>query len=264
MKSKLLFLIFFLSLFLVPTFAVEVVVQNPEQTNQYEGLATFILGIIGLVVIGFIGIGITFGIVYWIYKKIVDLSQKDKNFLYSLFKNTSDMCFINRDYGMIRKKKRTFFLTYKRNPIYANTSNGIKFLGLYNGEMDKKEDFYILGIYNKIGWFAFEESLILIPSKLKYIVKKEFVNGKKCILIDCEGVDSVNLTQYFQFPLLKQKDKDKFIDLTTFIHNNFIEQNTYRDIIEKQLISFRRGVILSVEANPKLQRDRREPESKEK
>ena len=117
----------------------------------------------------------------------------------------------------------------------------------------------MIGLYNKLGFFKVLRQIIIIPIKFKdKIVRKEFINKKKVLILKCEGLDEVESTEYYLMPLIKDPKKDKeILDFSDYIHKEFFEKTTLRDTIKENLLQYRDGIIKGVEMNPNLQFKRR-------
>lgn len=232
-----------------------------ETTN--EGLRNVIVYIGGFFTLILFIVFVLFIIMMIIMKindKIKEFNRKRKDFLYYNFEENSQFCHNNRDYIMKRRRKRTFFLTWKRAPIFVqNDLEGLKQIGEYNGETFKKEGFYLVSVYNKLHMFKVIETIIIIPLALKErIVKKVEIDGKRAMILDCEGLDEVGSTDYYMIPLIKDsKDKNKFIDFSDMIRKEFTEKIIYRDEIKELLQQSKDSTIKAVESNPNVQMKRR-------
>lgn len=241
------------------TFAVSVV-QTTVQENQdalNQGFGQFLLTVIVFSVVGILILTILFWVIFTFYKKFSSLFQRSKDFLYRQFERDVKHCFVNRDKGMIKRNWRFFWLFFKRETVYCDTSKGLKPIGLYQGEGFKKEGFYMVSLYNKIGLFKVMYSVVIIPLMIKdKLVKKITLGGKSVLVLDCEGLDSYASTEYYFIPLIKD-DNGKFIDFADFVHKNYVEGVVHRDVITKNLLSYRKGVISSVESNPNVHFKRR-------
>ncbi len=243
----------------VPIFAVRVVETTAtEQTNPAsQGLAItiltiFIMSMFGLILL--LGFGFA---VFKIWTWLTDYQRNKDDFIYSVYQNDLLQCQVNADKEMKWRNWKFLWLLYKRRPVYANTSSGLRVLGFYDGEADKKENFKIIALYNQIG-FKMIDKIILIPNGIKYIVKKEMIDGTKVMIIECEEIDQVENTDYYFMPLLKDtKDNTKYLDFSDMIHSEYIEKIIHRDIIKENLQSYREGIIKSVESNPRVHFKRR-------
>lgn len=264
MEIKKLISILILSFyFIASSFAVQVVKQTQiTQEPENEGLRAIVLFIFGGgAIILFIGaiIFLLAWIMYKIYTKIQEYNRKKRDFLYYDFEHNATYCHVNRDTLMKHKRLRTFWIFWKRSNVYAKTKNGLEFLGYYNGEAQKKENYYMVSLYNKLGFFKYQESIIFIPSHMKNdLINKIDTDGKRSMIIYCEGVDSIENTDYYYIPLIYDpKDPNKFIDFSDMIHKDYVEKTVYKDVIKEDLLSFRENIIRSVEANPNVHISRR-------
>ncbi|MHA1381174.1 MAG: hypothetical protein ACTSRG_22630 [Candidatus Helarchaeota archaeon] len=263
MDFKKVILILFSNLFLIAqAFSIQIVSQEQvQQETSNETLKTVIVWVLS-------GMTMILGILFFIFiiimiimkiqKKISEFLRKKKDFLYFNFEENLTFCHFNRDRELKRRKKRTFYLTWKRAPIYCNTSDGLVQIGEYGGETQKKENFFCLALYNKLNLFKTIETIILIPNEIKQdILKKSIVNGEHVILLECDGVDEVGATDYYFQPLVKDPKSDKYLDFSEKIRKDFTNIVTYRNILKEELQAHRTNVIDSVEANPNIHFKRR-------
>lgn len=261
-KSILILLYLFLinvvySVEVVPIKNIEEVTNNNPQNETLKGIIIFVFTILILIgLAALILILIVRGIIK-IQKKIKDINKSKKDFLYKTFEINSELCHKNRDTDLKKRKLKTLFLTWHRSPIYIDTENGLKQIGFYDGETYKKENFLMIGIYNKLGMFKVNRTIILVPYILRNIIRREIIDGKKIIILKCEGLDAYNNTEYYMIPLIKDKDNKSFLDFSDYIHKQFIEKTVYQDLIKENLLQYREGIIKSVEMNPNLQFKRR-------
>lgn len=262
-KSKVKSVVWVLVAYLMTglVYSVTVVDQSKEEASGFGGgLFTLILTFL---VIAFIGVGIIALIVMFLvrlYKKLSDYKRRNKDFLYYDFEYQVSQLHINSDPQLKYRNPRRFWIFWKRMPVYVDTEDeGYKFIGYYNGEGYKKEDFYMIGLYNKLGLFKYINQIVIIPFKIKKSVKKIYVDKKKAMIIKAEGIDNVGNTDYYFIPLIRDKsnaDKE-FIDFADYVHKNFFESIIYRDVIKTNLEQYREGVIKSVETNPNIHFKRR-------
>jgi len=248
------------------TYAVQIVQDvKPivEEPVVNSGLRTFMIWFFGLGTLFLFVVFILFLFAMMILKfqkKVSEYVRKKKDFLYFNFEENTQFCNNNRDYNMKRRKKRTLFLTWKRAPVYIQDSTGeLRQIGEYNGETNEKENFYMVSIYNKIGIFKTIETIVLIPNEIKSrIVKKIEIDGKKALILYCEGIDEVGSTDYYMIPLIiDNKNPNKFVDFSDMVRTQFTDKIIYRNEIKEILQSSRENVINSVEANPNVHFNRR-------
>lgn len=245
----------------VSTFAVQIVEQTEvKEVVSSEGLKTFI--------VWFFSIGVSIlAIVFFFFilallimklqKKMSDFMRKKKDFLFSNFEEILSQCHLNKDYEMKFRRFRSLFLIWNRNPVYLNTSDGLKQIGDYDGETYRKESFFFLALNNKMSFFKSKQTIIVFPIEwYETLLKKSVVNKKKVILIDCEGLDEIGSTDYYYQPLIKDKE-GKFIDLSDKFRKEFTEPVVYRDLLKEELQEHKSAVIKAVESNPYLHQGRR-------
>jgi len=251
--------IFLMNLFTVS--AVQVVQQNELTPEQSVLKGVIVTGGTIVIIICFIFLVcfVLYKIIFAIWKKIAGMNAKEKDFLYTQFGQDLMQTHINRDVTMKRRLKRTFGMFWRRNPVYIETKkDGLVQIGSYNGECKKKENYYLVSIYNKLTMFKFSDQIILIPYELKHIIRKIKVNGANCMVLNCVGVDTVGNTDYYVIPLIQDpENKNKVIDFADKIHKEYFESITFRDVIKKNLLQYRENIIKSVEANPTVHFNRR-------
>lgn len=240
--------------------AVQVVQQTTEPVAQdgASGIAVLLLTIffIGLFVLGFVCVMLF--IILKVYKAFSQYQREKDDFIYGLYKNDQNQCHVNRNPQMKKRNWKFFWLFFKRKPVYMRNDKGFDIIGMYDGECYKKEGYYCISLYHKIGMFKTYDNIILIPLKLKdLIVSKINVEGKEVYVLDCEGIDQLGNTDYYFQPLIWDKSRKEFIDYNDVIHKDYFEKATYRDVIKENLQSYRDNVIKSLEANPKVQYNRR-------
>lgn len=197
-------------------------------------------------------------IIMKIQKKIQDFNRKRKDYLFFDYEQNAQFCHNNRDYEMKYKNWRRVWITWKRSPVFCNTKDGLRQIGEYNGEALKKEGFFMVAVYNKIGLFKTIETIVLIPNKVKHIIKTIIINKQKVLLLECEGIDEVGSTDYYFAPLIPDPKKEQsFIDFSDFVRINFTDKVVYRNILKEELQEHRQAVVHAVESNPYLHQGRR-------
>lgn len=248
----------FIPLFIIVPFVNAVtVVRETSKEAMDQGTSSVALTIFVMIIIGFFALCLSFWVIWKIYKAISDYGKKRKDFLYENFEVDLKQCYIGKDNTMMKRNWKFFWLFWKRNYVYADTENGLKIIGNYNGETSKKENFYLISIHNKMG-FKNLYKIILVPTSIKNkLIKKLQVDNKSVLVLDCEGIDNIGNTDYYYMPLIKDLSKDKFIDFADKIHKEYIESIVYRDVIKTNLLQYREGVIRSVEVNPNVHFKRR-------
>jgi len=240
------------------------VVQEESQQAQNEGVRAVIITVLSILFIVFLFSALIMAIVFVmikIYQKLSDYKRKAKDYLYYDFEYQIQQCHINRDYELKYRNPRRFWIFWNRLPVYIDTKDeGLKFVGMYQGETKKKEGIYMIALYNKLSIFKYVEQIVLVPYSLKsYMVKKIHVGKNKALILEAEGIDNVGNTDYYYIPLIKDNTKreKEFIDFADYIHREFFESIIYRDVIKTNLQQYREGVIKSVETNPSIHFKRR-------
>ena len=268
MNFRQIFFILSIYLSLGLSYAVEVV-RRDELTN--EGVSAgfrniiiliFTLGVIFLLFVG--GCILFIWILIKIWRKLSEHQRRKKSLVYDLFVYDLAQCHYNYDSKLKKRNWKLFFLFWKMREIYIETEKGsLETIGKYYGECKKKEGFYLLAVYNKVGVFKYVGQIIIIPYEIKDLIVKKIDRDKNRIMfLTCEGIDRLAGSDYYYIPLIKDpKKNNKFLDFTDQIHKNYIEIDTYRDIIIENLSSYRQGIVQSVETNPFVHFGRRGGES---
>jgi len=258
----------FLLIILFSSFTFGVKIVNDEQVNKStpavnEGLQSFIItvfsfGIMALLFLVFIFIFAW--ILMKIWKKLTEVKRGKVDFLYNYFLTLLNQCHLNYDKKLKKRNWKFLWIFWKRKPVFMENSNGeLDIIGTYHGESFKKEGFYALAIYNKIGLFKYSSQIILIPNEIKNtILKKIDVEQGRTIILKGEGLDSINSYDYFFMPLIIDEENDsKFLNFANKIRKEFVEPIVYNDVIDESFLSYRKGIIGSVEFNPFVQFGRR-------
>lgn len=262
LKKILSFLLLTLFLF-SPIYGVEIVKDVTEGSSEDRSTIQNVI-VMGLTIMFFGVLLATFVLIcawifYKIQSKIEETSREKNDFYFSIFNRDRQNAHFNADARLKKKNWKMMWFFYKRKPVYAKTKKGLKLLGHYDGETDKKENFYILTVYNKLGMFSYRTRAILIPKELKdVIVEKVTLDKQTYITLNCEGIDEVENTNYFLIPLIEDPNKDKsFLDFADLIHKKYFEKLIYRDVIKENLQGYRQNMIDAVEGNLTIQAKRR-------
>lgn len=263
-RINILFLFIILIFSFCNIYGVQVIEkQQIEPESQFgEGIAKIIVSIIVfsfiILVIGLILFGIAFAF-YKMSRKLTEYEKRKRDFLYYDFENNTIQAHQNRDSTLKFRNWKFFFIFWKRMPVMVKGQNGLQAIGEYNGEFTKKENFYMLSIYNKIGVLKYFEKMIIIPMNIKNVIVEKIQIGKqKAVVLNCEGIDNVGSTDYYYMPLIRNEQRpQEFLDFSDYIFTNYIEKVTHRDIIRENLMEYRHSVIKAVEMNPNLTMKRR-------
>lgn len=241
------------------------VMTSQEDKIQGTGkfLAYVVLWIMGATILFIIFCGILLGI-FWImwkvYKKLTEYNRGKHDFVYNTFTHDLTQCHYGYDKNMKKRNWKLFWLFWKRKPVYIEGDNGLEAIGGYHGETYRKNGFYLIGLYNKMGLFKYLGQIIIIPIELKDdVIKKYNVNGEHALIIKAEGIDRFIRDMYY-IPLIKNpKSNKEFLDFSNKISSEYMEVETYRDMISENLQKYREAVIRSVESNPQVHFKRRMP-----
>lgn len=246
------------------TFAIQIIDPN-QPINPTEPVKTFkdsvIQGVVIGIALGLIG-GILWWIIQWIAKKFKDAQRKHKDLIYFKFLHEVNLCNINRDSSLKYRDWKWFFLAWKRTPIYIRNEEGLRLIGLYDGELNKKEGFKLLSIYSKKNFFTGENYILIIPYQIRQIMKKESYGGKISIIIESYGLDEVGNNDYYLMPIIKNLEGDSqkpFLDFNDFISKEYFEKYILREIIKDTQIRSTEAVEKATEMNPNIQVSRKDP-----
>lgn len=255
--SFMIFIIFSVGV----TSAVQVVDSSNTNTDTsgvtYLLVTIFVTGIAILIVIVVL-ILVAMMLFKW-YSNFVDNYKGNKDFLYHDSLNEIDQCHKLKDDSMKYRNWKTLFLSWKRHIVYIDDGQELKPIGTYNGETNKKQDLFIMSIYNKMGIFQYSQSLILIPYKFKKdIVRKVDTNGVKSLIIKCHGIDRLGTMPYLYKVLIKSNDENKeFLDYTNLIHKTYFENIVLTNIIKDDLVNTREMIKKATDINPYISTNRK-------
>lgn len=261
-KKKLIIFMLMILMCVTSAFSVQVVRQDSNTPVQEDSkLKTIVVTIftIGTVAMIFIFFIIIFAwILMKIYKKLTDFKRRKRDFMYDIFENDANQCHINRDTTMKYRNWKLLWFFWKRDPVWIDKGDGgMSIIGGYNGECIKKESFMLLCIYNKLGFFRYIEQVIFIPLDIKkQLIKEIYVGKKKVLILNCDGVDQVDNTDYYMIPLIKDR-KGKYLDFADMIHKDYIEKTVHREIIKDNMLEYKQGITKAVEMNAQVQVKRR-------
>lgn len=256
--------IFLLIILIINVNAVSVVqVQDPNQIDQAKhtseiGGVTINWDFILKVVLWGVGILIVILILMWIFswiiKKIREERKKMEDIEFRKYKLDLKVAFMNKNSKYKHRNPFLLWIFWSRAKIYARTSYGRKFIGKYDGELVKKEGYYVIAIQLTYSLFEKETDLLLFPFNLKDELVK--FNEDGTIDIECEGIDETLSSQYFSLPVFKNtSDKEKaemFADFSNEIMENYFRRYVYRDVIKTTIKDFANNVHDVTEMNPHI------------
>ncbi len=239
--------------------AVQVVQKGgteATQTGVSEGfrsvvITIFTMGIIFLLFVG--GLILFVWVLVKLWKKLSEHNRKKKSLIYDLFAYDLGQCHCNYDPALKKRNWKLLWLFWKRRPVFIeNAKGGLQVIGSYHGECIRKEGFYMVALYIKISFFKYIGQIIIIPLELKdKIIKKIDGDGRRTFFLSCDGIDRIAGSDFYYIPLIPDPKKENgYIDFSDKVHKEYIELETYRDIITENLSSYREGIIKSVETNP--------------
>lgn len=185
--------------------------------------------IIPIVIIVFL-IGIVVMFVLWFVGKIVKKireNRKQKEDL-EFYKYSLDLktCFMNKNSKYKSKNILTLGLLFKKAKIYARTSRGRRMVGYYEGELVKKEGFFILAIELRYTFFRREIDLVIFPYEL--IDQLIFFNEDGSIDLEVEGIDEVLSSELFSLPVFKnssnKNSNEIFTDFSDRVYQDYFKK----------------------------------------
>jgi len=207
---------------------------------------------IGLVVI--IILSIIFFIVSKIIKKIKSNKKKMEDLEY--YKYSIDLKNANMNKNARYKYKAwwSLGLLWSRAKIYARTSNGRKFIGYYDGELVKKEGYFLIAVELRHSFFKREIDLAIFP----YNLKNELIafNQDGTIDLNCEGLDEVLSSELFSIPVFDNNSsnviKSRFTDYSDEIMENYFNKFSDRNVVKNLTIDYTNNVREATEINSSI------------
>jgi len=213
--------------------------------------------IIPIVIIAVI-IGVIVTIILMVITKIVKKiksARKQKEDL-EYYKYSLDLknALMNKNSKFKYKNFLTLFLLYKKAKIYARTSRGRQLIGFYEGELVKKEGFFILAVELRYTFFKREVDLVIFPFELSS--ELVFFNDDGTIDLEVEGIDEVLSSELFSMPVFKdsanEHKKAIFMDFSDRIYKDYFklfgDRKTHIETIKDYSVS----IHASTELNPQV------------
>jgi len=201
-------------------------------------------------------IGLLLMIIMWFVSKIVKkikISRRQKEDLeyykYSLDLKNANM---NKNSKYKYRNILTLFLMWKKAKIYARTSRGRKLIGYYDGELVKKEGFFVMAIELRYSFFKREVDLVIFPYELTD--ELIFFNDDRTIDLEVEGIDEVLSSELFSLPVFKNNSKRKeiFADFSDRVYKDYFEKfgnrKSHIDTIKDSAVKIREAT----EQNPSV------------
>jgi len=265
--TKMFMFISIITMFILSgVYGVEITETPDDETQITNGEEEGIINpeaVVGFTLLGLL-IGGVFGLFFWvlwkIFKKVTENTRKSNDLVYNKFKTELELCDINRDIPYKYRNPKLFFLFYKRAKLFLETSYGRRFIAYYDGEAYKKEGFYLIGLYEKVGLFSYKRYIIIIPYHLKDIVKKNDYGKNKEIVIKAESLDEFGGSDYYIMPIIKNPIDDPnkpMLDFADYIQKNFVQNYIYREVIKDNIMEFKQSVDKAVEMNPNIPYDKK-------
>jgi len=237
------------------------VAENVQTLPQQQAPGTSIIAGVSInwaVIIPVVIGGILFIIFAWIVWKIVKKirSNRKKKEDIEYYKYTIDLKNAQRNKNTNYKYRNflTIWLTYKRAKVYARTKDGRKFIGGYDGELTKKEGYFIIALELKHSFFKRETDLVIFP----YNLKKQLVefNFDGTIDINCEGIDETLSSEYFSIPVFDNKsDLEKnqnFVNYSNDIMKHYFQEFSHQKAMKDLTIDYTNNVREATEINASI------------
>ena len=240
---------------------VQVINSPPPAQNAPQQITTDVLGvtihweiIIPIVILGII-ILVVLSLLIWGITKIVKKirgNAKIKNDLeYRKYALDLKNAFLNKNPRYKRKSVLTLFMLWKKAKVYFRTSSGKKFAGYYDGELVKKEGYFVLALELRYTFFKRETDLVFFPYELKD--KLIFFNDDGTIEIEAEGIDETLSSEYFSLPVFKlehKHEKEKlFADFSNALMERYFKEYVYRNVIKQNMLDFASNIHEATEMN---------------
>jgi len=201
-------------------------------------------------------IGLLLMIIMWFVSKIVKKiksSRRQKEDLeyykYSLDLKNANM---NKNPKYKYRNILTLFLMWKKSKVYARTSRGRKLIGYYEGELVKKEGFFVMAIELRYSFFKREVDLVIFPYELTD--ELIFFNDDGTIDLEVEGIDEVLSSELFSLPVFKNNTERKeiFADFSDRVYKDYFEKfgnrKSHIDTIKDSAVKIREAT----EQNPSV------------
>jgi len=271
-KIKKFWFVILAILLSVQVFALQVnEVSNLPNSTKDSSHSIFTIIIFGLllVLVGVIFIGGFILLVVWLMTKFMklfsDFQRANEDFFYKKFLQECELCHYGRDSQLIKRNWKMLWLFFKRTPILIKTNdNKIKCIGYYNGESTKIMGLTFIAFTNKVSMFKNKESILIIPQLIEKNIIKFYANDRKNIMIECEGIDEINNTDYFFQPLIispqDNAKKREFIDLYNLMVKDYFEPTNYKEVIKESLDNYKEGIAKASKMNPHGQLHKKNPE----
>jgi len=233
MKKSLVYLFFiFFSIINVSAIAVQDTTGKPTtNANVNTGILSQVSinwDVIIPITIVVIIIGIFVAIIMWVIAKIVKKirsARKQKEDL-EYYKYSLDLKNANMNKNSKYKFKNiwTLMLLWKKSKVYARTSRGRKMVGYYEGELVKKEGFFVLAVELRYSFFKREVDLVIFPYELTN--ELVFFNDDGTIDLEVEGIDEVLSSELFSLPVFKNNTQRKVIfdDFSDRVYKDYFEK----------------------------------------
>ena len=228
--------------------------STPTNTSQIAGITINWDVIVPIIVIGVI-VTIFLLIIFWIIGKIVKKIKSGKRKGYDLeyrkYQLDLKNAFLNKNSKYKHKNPLSLWLLWSKAKVYFRTSDGKKFAGYYDGELVKKEGYFILALELRYSFFKRETDLVIFPYELKnYLIS---YNDDNTIDLNVEGIDETLSSESFSIPVFKltsDKYKDQiFADFSDKLSEDYFKKYVFRTVIKENMKDFANSVHEATEMN---------------
>jgi len=239
------------------------VIENQPPITQTAGGGYFsqvsinwnvIVPIIILSIVVILILSIIWFIVSKIIKKIKSNRKKMEDMEYYKYSIDLKMSNMNKNSMYKHKSFWSLGLLWYRAKIYARTTNGRKFIGFYDGELVKKEGYFLVAVELRYSFFRREVDLVIFP----YTLKDELIefNNDGTIDFNCEGIDETLSSEYFSLPVFNnnsdiEKNK-KFVNYSRDIMKNYFQNFSHQSAMKSLTIDYTNNIREATEINASI------------
>lgn len=238
------------------TFAVKVAENSQKQDG---GGSSSLPQVIGMALASGVFIATVLVVVLWagwkFISKINETKRRYDDILYNKYVIETKHCKKNSDRRLKRKAKRFLWMMNKKAPVLVNSDTGLRKIGTYEGEMDKKEGFYLIYIKTPLSLFKREDFILIFPYDVKHLIRKNQHGKDWELVLDVQGVDEVGNADYYLMPVIKDVEQHNraFLDFSDYIQKNYFDKYIFREVIKNQSIDYAENVKKATDMNSNLQ-----------
>jgi len=239
-----------------------IVSQDTQNVSIWGGIEINWDVIVPIIILGIIVI-IFLSIIWFIVVKIIKKIKSNKKKLEDLeyYKYSIDLKNAHMNKNQTYKYKNPWLLglIYSRAKIYARTTNGRKFIGHYDGELVKKEGYFLLAVELRHSFFKREIDLVIFP----YTLKRELIefNSDGTIDLNCEGLDETLSSEYFSIPVFDNTSDEfkesQFVNYSNEIMKNFFQEFSHQKAMKDLTIDYTNNVREATEINATIPYNRK-------